>query len=110
MGSGKTSSVAFASFSTSRGYDDPGTTVNDIYRSRTIDESLDPKKFDIRESVDGDDNPESTPIIVALDVTGSMAPVLKEVGSWFKTLWRPTVRWFYLVVVIIVLLISLLIK
>ena len=32
----------------------------------------------------------------------------KEVGSWFKTLWRPTVLWFYLVVVIIVLLISLL--
>ena len=33
----------------------------------------------------------------------------KEVGSWFKTLWRPTVRWFYLVVVIVVLLISLLV-
>jgi hypothetical protein len=32
----------------------------------------------------------------------------EEVGSWFATLWRPTVLWFYLVVVIIALLISLL--
>lgn len=30
-----------------------------------------------------------------------------DVGSWVKTLWRPTVRWFYIVWVAIVLAISI---
>jgi len=76
MGSGSYSSKDWKSFSTSRGYHDPRTTVRDIYSRAGLDDTLDPKKFGIRESVDGPDHPESTPIIIALDVTGSMSPVL----------------------------------
>lgn len=76
MGSGSYSSKDWSSFSRSRGYHDPKTTTKDIYSHNKIDEALDPKKFSIRESVDSADNSESTPIIIGLDVTGSMAPVL----------------------------------
>jgi hypothetical protein len=44
----------------------------EIFTSRTLDESLDPSKIKFRESVDSEANPESTPIILAADETGSM--------------------------------------
>lgn len=80
MGAGSYSTRDWTSFSTSRKYDDPKTTTRDIYRKSSLDESLDPKKFSMRESVDGDDNPESTPLIIGLDVTGSMNPVLDNMA------------------------------
>lgn len=76
MGSGSYSDKDWKDFSTSRGYHDPKTTTGHIYSRRGLDEELDPKKFTIRESVDSADNPESTPIIIGQDVTGSMSPVL----------------------------------
>lgn len=48
-----------------------GKSTHDIYASRSLDKDLDPKGV-IRESRDSTDNPNSTPVIVALDVTGSM--------------------------------------
>ena len=76
MGAGSYSSRDWTKFAKSRGYHDPRTKTKDIYSSGGINPDLDPKKFVIRESVDGSDNPESTPIIIGLDVTGSMHPVL----------------------------------
>ena len=46
-----------------------------IFTSRSLHEDLDPKKITIRESRDSDANPNSTPIIVASDVTGSMGMI-----------------------------------
>ncbi len=80
MGSGGYSVKAWDDFKTTRGYDKASTKTEDIYRSRGIHADLDPKGFSFRESTDGVDNPESTPIIIALDVTGSMAPVLDKVA------------------------------
>lgn len=52
-----------------------------IYRSTGLDDSLNPAKFDYRESVDSVANPNSTPIILATDVTGSMGHLSKEIIS-----------------------------
>jgi hypothetical protein len=80
MGGGSYSDRDFVRFSTSRGYSDPDTTTADIYKSRNVDPDLDPKKFKIRESVDGPDHPNSTPLILSLDVTGSMHAVLDRLA------------------------------
>jgi len=76
MGGGSYSSKDWGTYSSTRKLDDAGTKVHDIYKSRGMDASLDPKGFKFRESVDSDDNPESTPIILGADVTGSMSAVL----------------------------------
>jgi hypothetical protein len=80
MGSGGYRSKDWDSFSSSRAYHDPGTTTDDIYSHRSLHKDLDPKNFDMRESLDGDDNPNSTPLIVGLDVTGSMDAVLDVIA------------------------------
>lgn len=49
-----------------------GKTTEEVYTARAIKAALNPKSVKVRESRDGVDNPLSTPIIVALDVTGSM--------------------------------------
>ncbi len=80
MGGGTYSSKDWTGFSASRKYTDPKTTTRDIYKKLSLDEMLDPKKWKVRESVDGPDNPESIPIIIGLDVTGSMDPVLDSIA------------------------------
>src|SRR5258708_62594 len=66
-----------------------GKTTEQVYTSRHLDSTLDPKGVKIRESRDSADNPQSTPLIVAIDVTGSMgilADVLarKGLGTLFN--------------------------
>lgn len=68
MGSGTFDAGAYRSFTDST----VGKSTDDIYRSRTINKLLDPHGVKLRESRDSADNPESTPVIVAIDVTGSM--------------------------------------
>lgn len=68
MGGGTFDAGAYRSFTAST----VGKSTDDIYTSRKINDSLNPLGVKIRESRDGIDNPNSTPIIVALDVTGSM--------------------------------------
>jgi hypothetical protein len=79
MGSGAFDAGAYRAYSSST----RGKSTDEIYSSRSIHKDLDPKGVKIRESRDSRDNPNSTPIIVAIDVTGSMgiiADVLARQG------------------------------
>lgn len=76
MGSGTFSRSAYNTFATST----VGKSTDQIYTSRKIDNKLDPKGVKVRESRDSADNPKSTPIIVALDVTGSMGMIADEIA------------------------------
>jgi len=61
------SRASYASYTSST----VGKTTEEIYRSRNMDKDLNP--FGVtRESCDSIENPQSTPIIIGLDVTGSM--------------------------------------
>lgn len=49
-----------------------GKTTDQVYSSTRMHKNLDPKGVKLRESCDSADNPNSTPLIVGIDVTGSM--------------------------------------
>lgn len=68
MGGGTFDPKAYRAFTASTA----SKSTDQIYSSRSIHKNLDPKGVKIRESRDSVDNPNSTPVIVALDVTGSM--------------------------------------
>lgn len=52
-----------------------------VFTSRKIPQALDPKKIVIRESCDSHANPNSTPIILGLDVTGSMGFIAEQIAK-----------------------------
>ena len=74
MGAGRWDPDDWRGYTSTAGYATKSAAA--IFTSRGLDPSLDPKGV-IRESRDSADNPLSTPLIVALDVTGSMG-VLAE--------------------------------
>lgn len=87
MGSGSWTECSYKTYSNSigRGYDDSLKTftacydnVSQAYESHHIDESMDPKNV-LRECCDSDEHPATIPIILALDVTGSMGSTAIEV-------------------------------
>ena len=84
MGSGSWSTRAFASYSTSLGRDydfKTGRIYGQEYKMHYLDSSLDPKNFTIRECVNSDEHPNTIPVILALDVTGSMGSSCKETAE-----------------------------
>lgn len=89
MGSGSWSSVKFASYtaSTKRGasIDSTGSITSnlsnqEIFKSKSIDPALNPHNV-IRECCDSEEHPNTKPIILALDVTGSMGDAAVEVAK-----------------------------
>lgn len=52
-----------------------GKSTSQIFNASSIKQSMDPRGISVRESRDSAKNPNSTPIILALDVTGSMGMI-----------------------------------
>lgn len=71
MGGGSWTSRDWSNYKNSRNITNQ-STVSDLYKSRQMKDSLNPYGVRYRESCDSDDNPDSTAVIVGLDVTGSM--------------------------------------
>ncbi|MBC2724228.1 hypothetical protein [Desulfosporosinus sp.] len=58
-----------------------GQSTSTIYASRMMTSEFDPKHVAFRESRDSSEHPNSTPIIIGLDVTGSMSHLLQVVAE-----------------------------
>lgn len=70
----------------SRSYGDYTSTIRsksarEIFRNSGIKKDMDPKFIKVRESRDSEDNPLSTAVIVALDVTGSMGIIAEKIAK-----------------------------
>lgn len=74
MGGGRFDSNTWSDYATASGYE--RKTDDQVFGQRGLAPELDPRGVQMRESRDSIDNPASTPLIVALDVTGSMGKVL----------------------------------
>jgi hypothetical protein len=85
MGSGSFSLKSYADYSTSRGKLFNVTTSRidsgQVFESKRLDESLNPKRFTVRECANSDEHPNTIPVILALDVTGSMGDACTETAS-----------------------------
>ena len=77
MGGGSWTTKAFSDYtSRSRGvsldeFDTMAFSAQEFYTSRKLDAALNPKGV-MRECCDSDEHPHTVPVILALDVTGSM--------------------------------------
>lgn len=84
MGSGSWDAHAYASYSVAnnKSYDEvSGRVSGQVFVSHHMDDSLDPRKFKIRECRDSEEHPNTIPVILALDVTGSMGVTCKETAE-----------------------------
>jgi hypothetical protein len=88
MGGGTWTRRAFTTYSTSMGRTvsadnccvTDSLSNQEMFKARTIDPMLNPYKV-LRECVDSDEHPNTIPIILALDVTGSMGQAAVEVAK-----------------------------
>ena len=89
MGSGSWSSDKFASYTRatkigatidSSGAMRTSMSNQEMFKSRSVDSLLNPKDV-VRECVDSDEHPNTIPVILALDVTGSMGEAAVEVAK-----------------------------
>lgn len=85
MGGGSWTSSSYVSHSTkSRGFSDMASfksaSAQELYRSKNLDASLNPYKV-VRECCDSEEHPETIPVILALDVTGSMGAAAEAVAK-----------------------------
>lgn len=96
MGGGSWTSTSYVNHSTTtRGFSSmdafKSASTQDLYRSRKLEDCLNPYKV-IRECCDSDEHPNTVPVILALDVTGSMgsaaSAVAKQLGDIMSKLYE----------------------
>ena len=85
MGGGAWTTASYSAYMKStRGIDDVkclnATSVNQLYTTHYLDPALDPKGVKFRECRDSEEHPNTIPIILALDVTGSMGSACAAVA------------------------------
>lgn len=71
---------SYASASTLRG-DGSRKSAEEVFTNRRLKDSLNPALFEFRESCDSEANPNSRPIIMAVDVTGSMGMIADYIAG-----------------------------
>lgn len=76
MGSGSFDANAYRAYSAST----TGKTQQQVFSQNNIHPNLNPKGVKIRESRDSADNPKSTPVIIGVDVTGSMGIIADKLA------------------------------
>ncbi|MCR4640643.1 MAG: hypothetical protein K5697_01270 [Lachnospiraceae bacterium] len=80
MGRGSYNALDWSRLKSSRNIG-TATSEREIFRRRQIDQRFDPRFISFREARDSEDHPESTPIIIGLDVTGSMGYLSKQIAK-----------------------------
>ena len=87
MGAGSWTTSSFIDYSVSKGMSVSARGVvlgmdsnQDNFKARKLNMALDPKNV-IRECCDSDEHPETIPVILGLDVTGSMGDAAVEVAK-----------------------------
>lgn len=78
MGGGSYTAGDWQKLKTSKGISN-NASVDELFKQRTIKDEFNPKFISMRESRDNDEHPNSTPIAVGLDVTGSMGYLPEEI-------------------------------
>lgn len=94
MGSTRFDPSAYAGYSSSTAHYNHTTSYKraSIKSSTDPRHSFDPKTIKVRESVKSDLNPNPTPIIVGLDVTGSMGAVVEACRKGLGTLFEEIIK------------------
>ena len=57
------------------------SSVSQIFKNRSMEERFNPKFINMRESMDSEEHPNSTPVIIGLDTTGSMGYLSEEIAK-----------------------------
>ncbi|WP_295075605.1 hypothetical protein [Ruminococcus sp.] len=80
MGRGSYNAADWNKLKNSKGIN-ADSTANDIFSGNQVNEKYLPKFITVRESRDSEDSPESTPIIIGFDSTGSMGYLAAEIAK-----------------------------
>ena len=90
MGAGTFTRTSYAAYTASyndRSYDaNTGRVTGQTYKAKHLDKSLDPREFAVRECCNTEEHPNTIPVILALDVTGSMGEACSEVAAALGTI------------------------
>lgn len=84
MGAGNWTTASYSAYNSSVGKSYDVTTnrvVGQVFHQSHLDKNLDPRNFLIRECVNTEEHPNTIPIIIGLDVTGSMGSSCKETAE-----------------------------
>lgn len=95
MGGGSYTASDWSKLKQSRSINDT-SSYDEIFKSRSMKDMYNPRLINLRESRDNDEHPNSTPIAIGVDVTGSMGYLSEEIiknglDSLMKTLYSSQV-------------------